>query len=324
VTFALGAAALQGPETEAEGLTVILSLTGSGMDLLVKAAGGILALRSLDAAIESSGAQREIDADFVARELRITLGQLPSAFGGLPKKLRVFGRGETTQRFVGEITSRAEAMGLKLELIERSSPAVYDKPVPAEIALSPALALAANYLRGADSGPELLPPKVNQWRQLMSSKFSSRKLAWIGGGAAGLALIVGGIFAIQQWQLVVWEAKWKAIEPRVTELTWDQKQSQRFSAWFDPSFRALRMLKTLTEAFPQEGSVSAKTLEIRDLATMTCAGVARDNQSYLRLLDQLRNKKDDISEVKTVAVHGQAPLQFTLNIQWEGGYSGEQ
>src|SRR5581483_1527665 len=120
------------------------------------------------------------------------------------RSVKVFGRGELARQFADEIAPRLESMGLKIELLQRSSAAVFDQPLPTEAALSPALALAANYLKGIASGPEFLPPKVHPWQQLFTAKFSSKKLGWAGAAAGGLAACVGAAFLFQQWQLFHW------------------------------------------------------------------------------------------------------------------------
>ena len=56
------------------------------IDLQVTGGGGIVALRSLDGAIETQGAQKSISSDLVAREIRITLGQLPGTPGRRPRQ----------------------------------------------------------------------------------------------------------------------------------------------------------------------------------------------------------------------------------------------
>jgi hypothetical protein len=76
----------------------------------------------------------------------------------------------------------------------------------------------------------------------------------------------------------------------------------------------------VTEAFPVDGVVTAKTLEIREPATVTCSGVARDNQAFLRMLDQLRAAKD-VDGLRVENVKGKTPLQFTLNFHWGQGGS---
>ncbi len=79
------------------------------------------------------------------------------------------------------------------------------------------------------------------------------------------------------------------MEQKVTELKTDQTQIKTYGPWFDHSFRGLRIMRRLTEAFPEDGYVSAKDLEIRDLTAVTCSGVARDNQSY-KTIDQAADR----------------------------------
>ena len=91
-----------------------------------------------------------------------------------------------------------------------------------------------------------------------------------------------------------------------------QQQIKKFRPWFDESHRNLTILRTVTEAFPDEGGVTAKTLEIRELSSVTCSGVARDNQAFLKMLDQLRATKE-VTDLKVDQVRGKTPLQFTFN-----------
>ena len=290
------------------------ALGNHSLDLMVTSGSGIVVMRSLDAALENEGAQRGIDADLTARELRITLGQLPTALAGKARVLRLFGRGEMVRRFAGEITPRAQVMGLKVEVMERVSAAQFDPPLAPDMAASPALALAACWLKASAPIPELLPPKVTAWQQLLSGKQTSKKLSWAGGVAGAVVGCVCLAFLFQTWQISRLESRWNKIAVKATELDTDQKLSQKYAAWFDHSYRGLRILKRLTEAFPDDGHVSAKTLEIRDLATVSCSGVARDNQSYIALIDKLQTAPE-VTGLKTEFVRGQSPLQFTFDFQ---------
>jgi len=75
----------------------------------------------------------------------------------------------------------------------------------------------------------------------------------------------------------------------------------------------------LTTAFPEDGIVSAKTVEIRDVNTVTCSGTARDNAALLRTLNQLRSATG-VTALKVDQIRGKAPMQFTFDFQWgEGG-----
>lgn len=209
-------------------------------------------------------------------------------------------------------------MGLKVETAERLSAAPFDPPIAAETGSSPALALAANWLKAASPLPELLPPKVTAWQQFLSGKQTSKNLAWAGGLAGAVVAFVIGAFLYQSWQIASLESKWNKMSAKVTELQSDQDQMKKYSLWFDRTYRGLRILRELARAFPEDGHVSAKNLEIRDLTAVTCSGVARDNQSYIALIDKLKNAQE-VSELKTEQLRGQSPLQFTFDFQWEGG-----
>src|SRR6185369_2047703 len=155
--------------------------------------------------------------------------------------------------------------------------------VPLEANFSPALSLAARYLARRGGGLEFLPPKVSSWQQF-SARYSSRKLVWAGATAGAAALLVAGAFGVQQWQLSRLRSDWAGMAATVTELDDLQQQIRKFRPWFDPSFRSLSILRKLTEAFPEDGVVTAKTFEIHELSSVTCSGVARDNQAFLRML----------------------------------------
>jgi len=212
--------------------------------------------------------------------------------------------------------------------VERASAAAFDGPVPGDVAGSTALALAAAYVKGADTGPSFLPPKVQPWQKLLSGRMSARKLAWAGGAAAAVASCVALAFGIQQWQISNLETEWDKMAPRVNDLQADQDQIKKFRSWYDrtaagPSHTGMKILRKLWESFPDDGSVSAKTIEVRDLSSVTCAGVASGDAAFLKLHANL-SKAPEISDLHS-DVRGQKPLQFSLAYQWGGGVnaSGE-
>jgi hypothetical protein len=317
LTFALGVTALQPANTDPNRV-VMIALRRDTVDLQITAGGGIVALRALDGALETQGAQKNIPADLIAREIRITLGQLPGGLAGSPGKIKIFGQGESARQFIQDITPRLTPLGLKLEVPDKAANFNFDRPLPPEIATTATLALAANYVKSIDTTPDFLPPKTQPWRQLISTRLSPRKMAYIGGAAAFLILCVAGAFGYQQWQISTLESKWRAIEPKVNELTADQDFIKKFRPWYDTSFRDLQILRKIKDAFPDDGSVSAKKVEIHDISGVTCTGVARDNESFLKLHAKLGDDTNDISALHA-EVHGQKPMDFTLNFQWGAG-----
>ncbi len=292
-----------------------------GLALQVACGGGVAALRMLEGALEAEGGKMRLQADVVAREIRITLGQLPGELRGATGRVKVFGQGDLAQELAEELRPRLEPMGLTVKLVASYSAADFGVELPADAAVSPAFSLAARHLVGRGLGLEFLPPKVKPWRQF-TARYSSRKLVWAGATAASIAVLIAALFLIQQWQLSSLRSKWAVMAPTVGELDNLQQQIRKFRPWFDDSLRTLSILRRVTEAFPADGVVSAKTVEIRDLATVTCSGTARDSQALLKTLDQLRATKE-VTDVKVDQIRGKSPLQFTFNFHWSEQGSNE-
>ena len=316
LSFTLGVVALQNAENGAGVLA--LAMSEHGVDLQVTAGGGVAALRALEGTSETEGMQKRLDAELLAREIRVTLAQLPLELRGGVRTARLFGRADFVQHVFSDIAPRLESMGFRVELARDYAAGELSSSLPSDAVVSPALSLAAKCLTGAPAGFEFLPPKTSSWQQI-TTRVSSRKLVWAGATAGSVVLLVLGAFFAQQWQLSRYQSKWTAIGPKVKELEAMQQQIKKYRPWFDESCRSLSILRKLTEAFPAEGAVWAKSVEIRDLAAVSCSGTARDTPAFLKMLDQLRRTKE-IGNVKVDQLRGKSPLQFTFNFQWGEGY----
>jgi putative intracellular protease/amidase len=315
-SFSLGLTAMQSP-ADPRGV-LALSLGYDSVGLQASCGGGIAALRFLDGGSDADGGPRRLDADILAREIRITLGQLPEAFQKAIRLLRVFGRGDMARQFADDIRPRAEAMGLAVELIDRTGPGYFETVTPVGTALTPALALAARFLAGEVTPFEFLPPKVHPLQQFFSSQVSSKKLV-VGVCAAGVVLLaVAGLFGWQQWQINHLKSQWSKMDKDYAEVDYAHKQIRKFRPWFDESVRSLTILRKITEVFPKRGTVTAKSLEIREGSVVTCTATASDNQSVIKLLEALRGI-DGVVKVDLEQQRGQAPsILFTFNLQWAG------
>src|SRR6185369_17090541 len=133
------------------------------------------------------------------------------------------------------------------------------------------------------SALEFLPPRVTAWQQVVS-RYSSGRLGLMGAAAGAAALLVIAGFLYQQLQLVRLQAQWSGMGPKVKELKQVQQQIGQYRPWFDQNCRVLVIMRQLTEAFPEDGVVTAKTVEIRDLGTVSCTGQTKDYQALLRTL----------------------------------------
>ena len=321
LSFSLGIAALQPPETDASNGIMALAIGETHVALQVTVGGGVAALRALEGALEAEGSQRVLHADLIAREARITLGQLPAELRDTVRRIRVFGPRDLAQQLVDELELRLDATGLKVESVTRYAANEFGAQLPPDAPVSPAFSLAASRLAGRRALFEFLLPKVTSLQQL-AARYSSGRLRMVILAAAAVALVAGGLFFFQQCQLWRLESQWAKLQPTVRQLEGMQEQIRQYRPWYDESVRGLTILKRLTEAFPEDGSVTAKTVEIRDLNTITCTGIAKNYQALLKTVEKLRSIRQ-IPDVNLGPTRGQPPaLQFTFNFQWsEGGRS---
>ena len=259
--------------------------------------------------------------DAVARESRITLGQLPSEFRETVRRVRIFGPVDLAGELANGIEAPLATIGLSTELVAGHSPDDFGAGLPAGAKVSRAFSLGARHLTHQGAPFEFLPPKVTPWQQL-ARRYSSSRLRMAGATAGAVAILVGGLFLIQQWQLTRLRSRWAAMSPKVQELDGLQQEIRQYRPWFDRSFPCLSVLRELTMAFPEDGVVSAKTVEIRDVNTVTCSGTARDNTALLKTLTQMR-AASGVTHLKVDQIRGKSPMQFTFDFQWgEGGGNG--
>jgi hypothetical protein len=308
-----------GGDTRAPGvLTLAIGESHVGLQITRD---GVAALRALEGAIEDEAGRRTLRADLVAREARITLGQLPAELREAVERIRIFGPRELAQQLADEMELRFEPMGLTVEIVSAYAADEFGVQLPTETAISPAFSLAARLLTGEPPVFEFLPPKPSPLEQLVT-RYASGRLRSAGAVAAGVAVLVGGLFLFQELQLVVLRAQWSGMSARVAQLDGVQDQIRQYRPWFDNTFHNLTILRELTMAFPEDGSVTARTVEIHGGNTVTCTGIAQDNGALLRTLNQLRTA-DGVADVKLQQIRGKSPMQFSFDIHYRSGGNNE-
>ena len=326
LTFSIGIACLQPADKAIPGGILALACETEHLELEITAGGGIVALRTMDNAIEMEGGHKKLDVDLLARELRITFGQVPTPFSDKVRKLKICGRSELAKQLIDGIAPHAQAMGLTVELLDRAAPRVeFTAPPPSEVSHSAALAVAATYLRETDAYLDFLPPKVSQFKQFIVTKLGTRKLAWVGAGAGLVLLCVGGVFGFQAWQLSGLNAKWAKMADHYNRMDNDQKQIKKYRPWFDTTYHTLRTLRGVTVGFPTTVPVFAKSLVVNDVDKVTVTGNATKIKDVTDLELALAGVPG-ISNVKVetikVITGQQATVQFTLSFQWGGVING--
>lgn len=313
LAFSLGLPALEEVAPSATEGVVALEVGHASVGLQVTTRQGLVALRTVDQVIEDVDGHKRINPQALYRELRITLGQLQPEIRASIRKLKVYGSGSVVDGIFGDLSQRASSLGLSTERVTAVTQALGVKLPPSTTPHS-ATVLAAGFLGGKAIVPDFLPPKVSGWTRL-TAKYSAKKLVYAAGAVVLVALVVLGLFTVQQLELNRLSGQWSSMSRRVRELEDIQQDIKRFRPWFDESVRSLSILKRLTEAFPEENSVTAKTLEIRDSSQVTCTGTAENRQALYKTLDHLRGAPQ-VSDIKVDQEKGASPVQFSFNFQW--------
>lgn len=310
VSLSLGIAAL--PDARAGSVTV--QIDDSRIDLLLGSPAGIVALRTIESPFDSEGAERRVQAEVLARELRITLGQLAPELQKGIRDLNIFGEHRFAEQLLSDFQTRARILGLNARHISNYDAQHHGVNISSQVPVTAAFSLATQHLSDAAEAFEFLPPKPTFWQQI-SSKYSSRRLAYAGAAAAIILLLVAAAFLYQQTQLSKYRSQWSGMQAKVTELQDLQNKIRRFRPWSQKDMATLHIMRRVTEAFPEDGVVSAKIIEIREGNLISCIGTARDNSSLLATIDRLRSS-EQVRDLRVDQIRGNAPLQFTFNFQW--------
>jgi hypothetical protein len=307
VSFALGLTVLPGAIPPAGTGRVTIAVDAGGVTLLVAAGGGLVALRTFEAHIESEAGEKIINGAAVGRELRITFEQVPADLRAELKELHLIGETTLVRQLAESLADWAKAAGLTI-----SRGDLPEKPLAAEIAER----LATHLLENGSVALEFLPPRPSQWARLMA-RYNSKRLATAGFAVGAAAVLALGAFAWQEYRRWSLRSEWSAMENRVVALDAVTARIREFRPFYDNGFRSLTIMKRVTEAFPDNGSVTAKSVELRgsSIVTVSISGTARDNTALLRTLDQLRKSKE-VQALKVEQIRGKTPAQFTFTFRW--------
>lgn len=276
-----------------------LYLTRSAVELCLRHGEAIQLLRSLPGPTVA-GDTLAYDAESLNRELRITLARAGVPEGGI-ESLQVFGESALAEPFV-------EAMGGVLGGLRLAVAASGEGCGPAAQA---AIRIAA----GNAPALNFLPPKIAPFRRWLTRAASGGVRRLVPAGAL-LLLILCAAFLYQAFRLGRLESRWEDISPTAERLGETQERVRTFRPWFQDGAPTLDLAQALTAAFPEEGTVSARSITVKDAVEVTCAGESRSDAAWLQMMDQLRTT-DGVSDLKVRQISGDSPMQFSISYRWE-------
>ncbi|NPU99367.1 MAG: hypothetical protein HPY51_19395 [Candidatus Omnitrophica bacterium] len=297
---------------------MVLSVKETSIEILIRGGGGVAGLRRMEYDAAGIGEDEEEIQDMLVREIRITLGQLPEDWRGAVQEILVYGSRERTEPLLHRIAAPLAELGLRVVSADSLGAPLAGRAPSLEPVFQPLALTVLRFLETGSAVLEFLPPKINRFQQV-TQRISSRSNLVLGGTALAVLLITAAAFFYQYYRLSRLEAEWNRIESRVAQVEEIQGKVKQFRAWFDESVTSLEILKSLTEAFPEEGVVWAKILEIQDQSIVSCAGFAKSNADWLEMIDRLA-ADPRVADFQLQQVQGDAPLQFAFHFQWwEGG-----
>jgi hypothetical protein len=273
----------------------------SRIDVVITAGGGIAALRSLS----GSGVSEDgFDAAAFSREVRITLGRLPEAIRQQVNEARFTGVRDTAEALCLKTREHLRRMGVEPASIERGAD-------PAGAAFE----AASRLLRGQPVTFDFVVPQPNRWEAL-ARRFEGRRNRSIAAAVAALVVlpIVGFIVRGQIESSL--EDEWNGMSRSVAELEVLQQKVRQFRAWSDALPLTVGALEGLVSAFPEQGDVWAKNIQVGENGKVTCTGFARSQAALLGLLDRLR-ARPGVSEIKVQQMRGENPVEFSLIYKME-------
>ena len=290
--------------------TLHLVSDGGRTEVVVSAGGGVAALRSLPGPVmgrkvdgENGATENVFDPAAFCREVRITLGRLPSAVQEQVRAVHFGGVREAAALVRAEAGEGLQRMGLDL--------APGDDPADA---IPAALEAAALVLRREAVPFEFIVPQPRPW-EVMLRRFNTPRGRKIAGAVLAAIFLPLLAFFIRSQEENHLAAAWNGMNANVADLDELQQRIRRFRPWFDRTPAAVQLLESLFAAFPEAGDVWAKSIVIKG-ATVTCTGFARDQGALSSLRERLR-MRSDVSELHTQQVRGENPVQFTLVYHWE-------
>lgn len=244
-----------------------------------------------------------VEIQSMVRDIRISIAQYPTDIQGDLRRIRTVILPRTTTD-----TSKA-----------------------APIAFEPSAATGLNFLKPVNSDDlfqsiaeslfekhapplEFLPPKPNRFEKIVE-RFNSRKNFWVGAAVAGVVILTGLAFILQDRTLKNLDSRWSGIASKVTELEKIQQQIREFRPWFDDDIPSLSALKSVFEAFPEYGDVWLKQLIVKEGSRIKCSGFASSRNAILDVRKSLM-ETPGISDLQELASSGDNPISFSFQFTW--------
>ncbi len=313
-SITVGMSALTAAQGE-DGFVMICAGQGF-VDIAAGQGGTVYALRNLAWEEEQSEAEPHRMAREIARQVRITLAQTAGQDGDRVQRAVLYGVQNWPPDALDTLFDALGELGLSaVEGVVKGAP----NPAEAPPAL---LARAVGDLAGEPPPVELVTKRKARL-QSAAARLSKRNVRWMIAAVASAILLVAGAFGYQEHTLSQLQDQWDAMAGQVDEAKTLQERVRFYRPWYDETIPSLAIPKYLATAFPEAGSVSLKSLHVKDRTAATCSGSA-SNFADLMQVKQSLDKSGDLDDLKLFSARGGTPVAFTLTFSWKGRASSGQ
>jgi hypothetical protein len=275
---------------------------GTHTDVVITGGGGVVSMRSLAGLTHSD--ETPFDPASFYREIRITLGRLPEAFRQQMHSAHFGGTPSSAQKLCEGTREQLKRFGI--DNVDCT---------PGETQEPPAVNVARHFLRGEPVVFEYFVPEVKQW-QVMLHRVDSSRHRWVIAGVVGVILLPLLAMLIRNQYENHLVNEWNGMQRNVAELDALQQKIHQFRPWFEPAPQVLQVMDGVIAAFPEQGDVWAKSLQVGEGYKVTCSGFARNQAALLALLDRLR-KNPSVISLQVQQMRGDNPVQFSFTCKWE-------
>ncbi|MDB4665117.1 hypothetical protein OAE97_02100 [Verrucomicrobia bacterium] len=267
-----------------------------GFDLIVVLGQRLALARSLSET-DSSGQ--------IAREVKISLGELDADIQASVDAFYHCAEWDVDEGAIPEITKTFDGLAKRLDLEYKS---VSRKQTAA-------LDLGADFLLNRANPFEFLPPKVSPFEE-WTQTFSTGRNKWLGTATVAVVFTLCLLFFWKSQTLKGLEEEWLAMEEQVGELEGLQERIRLYRPWYDESIPSLKLIQHLTQAFPEQGEVWVRELEIRDASTVVCSGFARNQRAWLDMFEKLR-MSPQVKDLTLGYLREDKQQEFSFQYRWE-------
>ncbi|HNY26296.1 MAG TPA: hypothetical protein PLA90_01785 [Candidatus Sumerlaeota bacterium] len=326
VTITLGVSSLRSAPVESNQGMLMFLLGDAAVDLAVVSGGGVASLRqiapvSVDSAQSSAGGS----AAALARELRITLGQLSENMRQAVRRVEVYGTASSVAPVVENLRERFGGNSLDIESGHSTlADSILDQtPGGASLDKAPAAAAAAAQVLLGQPLPFEFEVVMRSAAKAFFNRVMSRKTLWFSSAAVLLVLGAFGLIIPQKMKLERLRTEYTKISPQVKKVEALRDQIRALSPWFSNDPEVLEIVRVVNEAFPPEGPIWISRLEIKNFNAVTISGKAQSRDEWMALKDRLSQTKG-VTQLTSDSrdASGNEPLTFAVAFKWNPNPGG--